>query len=238
MRRVLVIEHGSDGGIGHFGPWLREGGAEPLTVRPYRGEPLPDLPGYDALIVLGGEMGALDDGAAPWLPGVRDRLAAAVRTGLPVLGICLGAQLLAAACGGEVAHAADVPGAEPEIGVRDVTVDAGDDPLLGGLPPAIPATQWHLDLVARTPPGAVTLARTATCPHQAYRVGERAWGVQFHPEVRRTDLDGWNRSGAATLADRGTTPEAVLAEYDARFAAIHAAAETIATAFAKIVADT
>lgn len=238
MRRVLIIEHAADGGIGHFGPWLRDGGAEPVTVRPYRGEPLPGPAGYDALIVLGGEMGALDDAAAPWLPGVRDRLAEAVRTGLPVLGICLGAQLLAAACGGEIARAADVPGAEPEIGVRDVTVEAGDDPLLGDLPEVIPATQWHLDLVTRTPPGSVTLARTPTCPHQAYRVGERAWGVQFHPEVQRTDLDGWNRSGAATLAEQGTTPEAVLAEYDARFAMINAAAETIAAAFAKIVADT
>lgn len=237
MRRVLIIEHGSDGGIGHFGPWLRDGGADPVTVRPYRGEALPDLAGYDGLIVLGGEVGALDDEAAPWLPGVRNRLAAAVRTGLPALGICLGAQLLAAACGGEVAHAADIPGAEPEIGVREVTVDAAGDPLLGDLPGAIPATQWHLDLVARTPPGAVTLARTPTCPHQAYRLGERAWGVQFHPEVRRADFDGWNRSGAATLAGLGTTPEAVLAEYDARFGEINIAAETIATAFTKIVAE-
>lgn len=232
---MLVIEHAEYGGIGHFGPWLRDGGAEPVTVRPYCGEPLPDLAGYDGLIVLGGEMGALDDDAAPWLPGVRDRLAAAVRTGLPVLGICLGAQLLAAACGGEIARAADVPGAEPEIGVHDVTVDPGDDPLLGDLPEVIPATQWHLDLVTRTPPGAVTLARTPTCPHQAYRVGERAWGVQFHPEVLRGDLDGWNRSGAATLAGLGTTPEAVLADYDARFPEINAAAESIARSFAKIV---
>ena len=235
MRRVLIIEHGADGGIGHFGPWLRDGGAEPVTVRPYRGEPLPDLPGYDGLIVLGGEMGAWDDDAAPWLPGVRGLLGAAVRTGVPTLGICLGAQLLAAACGGEVARAAEVPGAAPEIGVHDVTVDAGADPLLGALPAVIPATQWHYDLVARPPQGAVTLARTPTCPHQAYRVGERAWAVQFHPEVLRADLDSWNRAGAASLAERGTTPEAVLAEYDARFTEIHAAAEVIARAYAKIV---
>jgi len=235
MRRVLVIEHAEDGGIGHFGPWLRDGGAEPVTVRPYRGEPLPGLAGYDGLIVLGGAMGALDDDVAPWLPGVRDLLATAVRTGLPTLGICLGAQLLAASCDGRVARATGVPGAEPEIGVREVAVDAAGDPLLGALPAVIPATQWHYDLVTRTPPGAVTLARTPACPHQAYRVGDRAWGVQFHPEVLRTDLDSWNRSGAGSLTECGTTPEAVLAEYDARFTEITDAAETIAHAFAKIV---
>lgn len=235
MRRVLIIEHGADGGIGHFGGWLRDDGAEPVTVRPYRGEPLPDLRGYNGLIVLGGEMGAWADDSAPWLPGVRGLLAEAVRTDVPVLGICLGAQLLAAACGGEVRTATDVPGAAPEIGVHEVTVEAAGDPLLGVLPKAILTTQWHFDLVARPPEGAVTLARTPTCPHQAYRLGERAWGVQFHPEVRRADLDTWNRAGAAALRARGTTPEAVLAEYDARFPEIRGAAETIARGYAAIV---
>lgn len=235
MRRVLVIEHGTDDGIGHLGPWLRDGGVEPVIARPYRDEPLPGLSGCDGLIVLGGVMGAWDDDVAPWLPGVRGLLAEAVRTDVPVLGVCLGAQLLAAACGGEVARAAGVPGADTEIGVVEVTVEADGDPLLGDLPRTIPTTQWHYDMVARPPDGAVTLARTPTCPYQAFRLGSRAWGVQFHPEVLRTDLEVWSRSSASALAARGETPESILAAYDARFPEINRAAETVARSYAKVV---
>lgn len=231
-----MVQHADDGGIGHFAQWLAERGAGVEVVRPYLGEDIPDAAGFDGVIVLGGAMGALDDDVAPWLPDVRKLMAGVVASGPPLLGICLGAQLLAAACDGRVAHAADVAGADAEIGVVDVRVDAGDDPLLGALPATIPATQWHVDLVATPPPGAVPLARSAACPYQAFRVGGHAWGLQFHPEVMRGGLDAWNRSGEAALTTRGLTPDGVLAGYDARATEIHAAARTIAHAFAAIVA--
>ncbi|HEY3682807.1 MAG TPA: type 1 glutamine amidotransferase [Streptosporangiaceae bacterium] len=232
MRQVLVVEHAADGGLGHFDPWLREAGVEPVVARPYTGAPLPALDGYDGLIVLGGEMGAWDDDAAPWLPGVRARLSEGVREGRAVLGICLGAQLLTAACGGRVAPAAEVPGADAEIGVVDITVDAAGDRLLDPLTGTIPVTQWHYDMIAEPPPGAVALAHSPACPYEAYRLGDRAWGVQFHPEVRRADFDTWNTAGLDTLTSRGLTPEALLAAYDARAAEIRAAARRVAHAFA------
>lgn len=230
-----MVQHAADGGIGHFEGWLAEHGVEVVVARPYLGEGTLDTAGFDGVIVLGGAMGALDDDAAPWLPDVRKMMAGAAESGPPLLGVCLGAQLLAAACDGRVARAADVPGADAEIGVVEVRLDAGDDPLLGALPATLPATQWHVDMVAEPPPGAVPLARSAACPYQAFRVGGHAWGLQFHPEVTRTAFDTWNRSGRDALTSRGLTPDGLLAGYDARTAELHTAARTIAHAFATIV---
>jgi GMP synthase-like glutamine amidotransferase len=105
---------------------------------------------------------------------------------VPLLGACLGTQLLAEAAGGSVRRAS-----APEIGWFDVEVlpNAADDPLVGPLAPGFTAFQWH-SFEALPPPGAVVLARSAVCP-QAYRVGELAWGIQFHAEVTERDAGGW-----------------------------------------------
>ncbi len=143
----------------------------------------------------------------PWLRREKELLAELLDRGRPLLGACLGTQLLAEAAGGEVRRAS-----EPEIGWRKVTrtPEARDDPLLGTRD--FEAFQWH-SYEAVPPTGAVILARSAICP-QAYRIGERAWGIQFHAEVSAADverwLDGWREDEDAVRI--GLDPEALRAE--------------------------
>jgi GMP synthase (glutamine-hydrolysing) len=124
-------------------------------------------------------MGALDDELAPWLPAVRRLLAEAVNEELPTLGICLGAQLLAVAAGGRVVRGA----AGTEAGLVSVswTAAAHTDALVAALPEPMLTPSLHDDEIVELPAGAVLLGGTATYPHQAFRVGSCAWGVQFHP---------------------------------------------------------
>ncbi|MQA93161.1 MAG: type 1 glutamine amidotransferase [Streptosporangiales bacterium] len=229
--RILVIEHGSDGGPGRFGPWLADAGVEAVIVRPYAGELLPKDLEHDGLIVLGGAMGATDDERAPWLPGARALLRQAVAAGVPTLGICLGAQLLAVACGGEVARGA----AGPELGACPVTVAADGDALLGGLSGTPRFVQWHFDVITVPPPGAVPLASSAMYPVQAFRLGDVAWGVQFHPEVTQTDMATWAASDAVVMRERGQEPREVLADAIAREDELAVNGHAVAAAFAAVV---
>jgi GMP synthase (glutamine-hydrolysing) len=206
--RILVVEHEPSCPLDRFAGWLADAGAMIDTLRPYAGAPLPPRPAHDALVVLGGHMGAYDDAEAPWLPGVRDLLAAAVADGTPTLGICLGAQLLAVACGGRV----EVGGPGPEAGVVDARwrAEAADDPLMAGLPDPFPGPSMHHDAVTELPTGAVWLAETAMYPHQAFRLGAAAWGVQFHPEVSLPTFTEWARLDAPDLREWGHDPDTVV----------------------------
>ncbi|MBP2415513.1 type 1 glutamine amidotransferase [Microlunatus capsulatus] len=187
--RVAVVQHTAVCPPGRVGDWLVAEGCRLDLYRGHAGDGLPSsLQGYDGLVVLGGEMGAHDDAAHPWLPGTRDLLRAAVEDGTPVLAVCLGLQLLAVACGGRVEPAPS----GPQLGVRPVEHEpaAADDPLLGPVPAGAPAVHWNNDLVVEPPPGAVVLSRSAGTV-QALRLGARAWGVQFHPEVDVATLGLW-----------------------------------------------
>jgi GMP synthase (glutamine-hydrolysing) len=207
--RALVVQHTATEGPGRLAEWLPAAGVELDVVRPYAGEPLPaSLDADGGLVVMGGPMGANDDDAAPWLPHTRELLREAVAAGVPVLGICLGAQLLAAACGGQVERGA----AGPELGVGEVRLRpaATADPLLAGLPPVLRAVQWHYDAVTELPADAVWLAESAAYRHQAFRVGERAWGVQFHVETSTAMVAGWARNDAAELSAARLDPAELL----------------------------
>ena len=193
MTRILVLEHDASDPLLRLGGWLADAGADVHVRRPHAGDALPaDLTGYDAVISLGGDMGAYDDDIAPWLPDTRALLARAVADRTPTLAICLGSQLLAAATGGTVTTGPD----GPEIGAyltakRDA---AENDPLFDPLPMTPDVMQYHYDIVSTLPPGAVLLLSSTGYPHQAWRVGSAAWGLQFHIEPSAGDLRAWGRS--------------------------------------------
>jgi GMP synthase-like glutamine amidotransferase len=141
-------------------------------------------PGYDATMIFGGAMHPDQDLAHPWLPEEVEWLRGLVESGVPVLGVCLGAQLIARALG---AWSGPLAGG-PEIGWHEIE-RVGDDPVLGALPARFEAFEWHHYTYA-LPDGAVELARNGRC-NQAYRVGDTCWAVQFHPEVTHAQVLGW-----------------------------------------------
>ncbi|GLF97910.1 type 1 glutamine amidotransferase [Streptomyces yaizuensis] len=208
--RVLVIQHEDGTGPGLVGAELTAAGLELDLVHPWAGGRLPASPaGHAGLLVLGGSPGCDDDTAAPWLPEVRALIRRAVAGGVPLLGICLGGQLTAAALGGRVARGRR----GPETGVVPLRrLPAADaDALFAAVPDGAPAAQWHWDEIVELPPGAVALFTGDDCRHQAFRVGPRAWGVQFHPEVTAADVAGWARLDGPAVARAGGDPEAAVA---------------------------
>jgi GMP synthase-like glutamine amidotransferase len=217
-RRALVVENDPTDDARLLGDWLVEGGLELAVVRPHTGEALPaDLDGYAALVVLGGDQDsfAAADGTpgAPWFPELERLLRKAVRHRVPTLAVCLGAQLLATANAGAVERSAT----GPEIGPRLVARrdKAVEDPLFAAVPFAPDVLQWHRDEITRLPPGAVLLAASTHYPHQAFRLGPAAWGVQFHIECDTAMFAGWAADGAAELADLGIDPVELIAAVDA-----------------------
>ncbi|HEY2790780.1 MAG TPA: type 1 glutamine amidotransferase [Micromonosporaceae bacterium] len=209
--RALVIENDPTNDIRRLGEWLTDGGLELEVRRPYQGEPLPDsLDGYAALIVLGGDQHAYPDAdgepGAPWFPALESLLRKAVRYKVATLAICLGGQLLAAAHGGVVERSA----AGPELGAKLVARrDAAETDAIWRYVPFVPdVLQWHYDEIVALPQNATLLAASTRYPNQAFRLGERAWGTQFHIECDVDMIAGW----AANNADLGDDAEDVVAE--------------------------
>ena len=186
--RVLAIVHQPDAGPGVFAEeiWARGVELDEWALSERGTGPPREIADYDAVLTFGGAMHADQEDRHPWLRFEKDFLAAMLDDGMPVLAVCLGTQLLADAAGG-VAKRLD----EPEIGWFEVEVtdEGGADPVIGPLAPRFTAFQWH-SYEAIPPDGAVILARSAACP-QAYRIGDRVWGIQFHAEVTAPNLSDW-----------------------------------------------
>ena len=218
MRPCLVIENDPTDDARRLGDWLIDSGLELRVLRAHRGEPIPaDLDDVAALVVLGGEQHAYPDAdgvaGAPWFPALEGLLRTAVRNRVPTLGVCLGAQLLAVAHAGRVERSA----AGPEIGAALVAKrDAAErDPLFAPLPLMPDVVQWHLDEITELPVGATLLCASTDYPNQAFRIGESAWGVQFHPECDTAMIADWAAADTALLADLGLTAEEVVGQVDA-----------------------
>lgn len=211
---VVAVRNSRGSPLARLTDWFEEDG---LEVREVPGESWGDpavdglLAGADGIALLGGGLMPDDDDRAPWLPRERELTAHAVARGIPLLGICLGAQLLAHVAGGRVARSHGVP--ERGSCLVSLTAEAADDPLFTGLPEEFPAIQNHADQVVELPQGAVLLATSPACPVQAFRVGRAAWGVQFHPEAAASRLDSWD--------------EAALAQEGLDLAALRSAAERV-----------
>lgn len=226
MPRITVCQPDPRVPLDRFDGWLREAGARLSVVRLWE-QPVPTLDAVgDGLLLLGGRMSAHDHRDHPWLDPLADLLADATEVGVPVLGICLGHQVLAEALGGEVkvAHAA---GGEDGPVQLEWLGPAASDPLLADAVAAgrvQPAS--HHDAVTRLPEGAVELARTALYPNQAFRVGASV-GVQFHPEASPALLGAWE-------AGDGRDPAPVEAAMRAVDAEVERVGRAIATAFVRL----
>ncbi|MEV4351033.1 type 1 glutamine amidotransferase [Actinoplanes sp. NPDC049596] len=213
MATALVIENDPTDGPGRLGEWLTEAGLELTVVRPHAGDELPaELDGYLALIVLGGDQTAYPqpDGTpgAPWFPAVEGLLRKAVRHRVPTLGVCLGGQLLAQAHGGLVERSTSGPEIGPGlVGKRDA---ADTDPLFKWVPLLPDVIQWHRDEITELPLRAVLLAASSRYPHQAFRLGDRAWGVQFHLECDADMIEQWAALDRESIDELGYDADAVV----------------------------
>jgi GMP synthase-like glutamine amidotransferase len=218
VTKALVVENDPSDDVRRLGEWLTDAGLELVTIRPHAGDVVPEeLDGHAALVVLGGAQhpypGPDGEPGAPWFPALEGLLRRAVRQRVPTLGICLGAQLLATAHGGTVELSPSGPEIGPRlVGKRDA---AEQDPLFARVPLAPDVLQWHFDEITELPFGAVLLAASTRYPHQAFRLGDRAWGLQFHIECDTAMVADWARSDARVLADLGRDPQDVIAAADA-----------------------
>ena len=202
-------------------------------VDPWAGQPLPDISEVGGLVVLGGTMNADAVDEHPWLGDVRALVAEAASAERPILGVCLGAQVLTRALGAAV-FAAPVR----EIGFRKVTAtDAGArDPLLGAFAPSSLVMQWHED-ACELPASAELLAEGDDVAVQAFRAGERAYGVQFHFEVTREIVASWcdDASDESLRQVWGSSAAEVLAQVDAHLAAQQVAGRRLTEAFVDLL---
>jgi GMP synthase-like glutamine amidotransferase len=215
--RVLSIVQQADAGPGVFAESVAERGDKLETWEPGTDAAPPADPlGYDAVMVFGGSMNTDEEASHPWLAAQRETLRVLLVAGVPLLGVCLGAQLVCEAAGGEVRRAA-----RPEIGWHQVELtEAGrDDPLLGSLPPSFTGFQWHsYEFVP--PDGAAVLARSVVCP-QAAQVADTAWVIQFHAEVCAADAIHWieDYESDPDAVRSGVDPEALAAQTRQRIGA-------------------
>ncbi|HVP74576.1 MAG TPA: type 1 glutamine amidotransferase [Gaiellaceae bacterium] len=201
---VLSVIHSDVGRTQLFAPVVVEAGHRLDEWSFSWGTPPPrPLDAYEAVLVFGGTMHADHDAWHPWLRDETLWLQELLARRTPLLGVCLGVQLLARAAGSWVG-----PLAEPEIGWCSVELtEAGaDDPVVGVLPQRFEALQWH-SYTYGVPAGAVELARSDACT-QAFRLGDACWGVQFHPEVTEAQLEGW----LVDMSDPPPDPAALRAE--------------------------
>ncbi len=212
--RVLIFQHTAGEHPASFTDHIAAAGDKALVVHLYKGEAIPDLALFDAAIVMGGPMDVWEEEAHPWLRPEKRAIAAWVESGRAYLGVCLGHQLLVEAMGGTCARMA-----VPEVGVMHMMLtEAGcADAVLSRLPGAnvgpVRVMQWHGVEATRLPSDTALLALNENCPVQAIRIGARAWGVQFHPEITDDHCAYWmtdpgNRAaaiewlGSAVAADQ------------------------------------
>jgi GMP synthase-like glutamine amidotransferase len=214
--------------------WFTEAGLPMTVLRPQEGDRVPDgLDEHLGLIVLGGDVSS---SPAELQPPVESLLRKAVRGRVPTLGIGLGAQMLARAHGGLVERSTS--GAEIGPGLVGKRDAADTDPLFKWVPLLPDVIQWHSDEITELPLTAVLLAASSRFPHQAFRLGDRAWGLQFHIECDAEMIEAWTRGDRAALDELGYDAEAVVAAVAAILADVEEVWQPFAARFAALALGT
>lgn len=213
---VLVLQHSDRSRPGRLGATLRDHGFRLDLRRLDHAQPLPtDLDGIDGVVVLGGPQSVATGQARPkWLDEEIELCREVHKRELPLIGVCLGHQIIAAALGGEVVRMD-----RPEIGLHPVTLrPAGHtDTIFAGVPWTAPQYCHHSDHVAKAPPGAAVLASSQACPVQAFRAGMRTCAFQFHFEADGDMISAFLRESPDELAAAGVSLESVLQQVEARY---------------------
>jgi len=234
MPNCLVVQHVAPESAFAIDEALLAAGVAVDTRRVFEGDDVPfESAGFDGVVVMGGPMSVNSTEGFPSRDAEVSLLADALRAGIPTLGVCLGAQLLAVAGGGAVGR--NTHG--PKIGWAPIALApaCGDDRLLAGLPSMLTVLHWHGESF-EVPPGAVPLISGTTYPNQAFRIGDVAWGVQFHLEVTAEAVEGFLHAFAADAAGVPGGAGAVRAATPAALAALAPAQDLVCTRFAGLVA--
>jgi GMP synthase (glutamine-hydrolysing) len=212
MPKILYLIHGRALKESRVADRLRERGAEIEWCSHLDGDALPaDVAPYDGIVVGGGLDSVNDAAERPYMARELAWVRQAVDAGKPYFGICLGAQILTAALGGKVGER---PDRRVEVGYHPIAATEHGGALFAGLDQAY---SFHGEGVVRLPEGAVTLARSPDFPNHAFRIGERVWGVQFHPDCRPDMLTHWFQFGGSLTERPVTQPLAEQHEASARY---------------------
>jgi GMP synthase (glutamine-hydrolysing) len=233
-----VLQHLSCEHPGAFSEVIEERGVEAVPVEIDEGEPLPDWRDFDAILAMGGPMGAYEDSEHSWLTPEKELIRDAVQAGKPFLGVCLGVQLLASALGAEVGPLEG--GAEVGLLPVDLTAEGREHPLFAGMPEPLVTLQWHGDTF-ELPQGSTLLASSPAAPHQAFQAGRAAYGVQFHlevtPEMARewAEVPVYRQALAKTMGEE--KGDEFLAEVERRAEELHPAARRLFSNWLDLAGD-
>ncbi len=230
--RILVFQHAVSEHPGSFRDVMEREGHVMEAVELDEGGVIPALEGFDMLLVMGGPMDVWETEKHPWLHEEMAAIREWVTAGRPYLGLCFGHQLLAQSMDGHVG----LMEGPPEVGIAHVPV--AEDPIFAGVPELCTCFQWHGAEVKSLPEGAVLLASSEACPIQAFRLGDCAYGLQFHMELTHTTATEWGAlpeyaRALERVRGPGSLPE-IQAEVAAHYPALNAAAERVFSNFLRI----